>query len=97
MPIIEGNNFSENNAFYGPKIASYPIRIQAEIYRFNEKSQLELIYSSAATSKTGKLSNVSVGNSFQYQIIVKVVDVYGQIVYSADGYQKLKHEIKIFA
>ena len=85
MPILEENLFADNNAFYGPKIASYPIRIQAEIYKLNEESQFELIYSSATNSKAGTLSDVSVGNSFQYQIKAKVVDVYEQVVFSAEG------------
>ncbi len=85
MPNINGNTFEANEAFYGPKIASYPIRINIDFYRFNEFFQNELVYSSKTSKTVGNLSNVSVGNTFQYQIIAKVVDVYDQIVYSANG------------
>lgn len=85
MPILKENIFLDNDASYGSKIASYPIRIQAEIYKINEDSKLELIYSSSTSSNTGTLSDVSVGNSFQYHIKTKVVDVYDQLVYSANG------------
>ena len=82
-PNIEENNiFVRNLAAYGANISSYPVKLGIEIF---EKNGFKKIYSFKFNSSIAKLGNISSGNILPYQIIVYILDVYGQIVGTANG------------
>lgn len=80
------NIYSENQAVFGPDIASYPIKMGLEII---EKSSNKIVYSSKLSSNIAELLNISAGNAIQYRIVVKILDYYDNIVYSENGFLKI--------
>lgn len=79
MPIIDNTNiFQSNQAVYGSNIASYPIRNRIKIIRENET---EILHSS---KEEIKLDNIASGSEIDFSILVEVVDLYGNIVTTAD-------------
>ena len=85
MPLIsESNHYEANDARYGVNIAAYPLRMIADIhnktlYR-NYENKTSLLFSSSTLNNTIILGNISSGNELPYVIIIKIIDLYGNIV-----------------
>ena len=81
--IDESNNFNMNSAQYGSKVASYPIRLLVNIHQLDNfttpDNNISLI-ANGFDNKTILIENVSSGNVFPYVIVVKTVDLYGNVV-----------------
>lgn len=80
--IEDNNNFVNNLAEYGANISSYPVKLGIEIF---EKDGFKKVYSYKLNSSIAKLNNISSGNILPYQIVVYILDVYGQIVETVNG------------
>ena len=90
LPYIdESNQFNMNTANYGSNIASYPIRLIVNIHNLDNFTTPDNNISLIATgidNKTIVIENVSSGNDFPYVIVIKAVDLYGNVVQLDDAY-----------
>ena len=78
-PQIQVNNiFLHNNALYGNDIAAFPIRMIVNLIDENETISLE----NFTINQIPTILNITTGNAFIYNISVKIIDYYGQVVSS---------------
>lgn len=84
-PDFLGNYFSENNAIYGKDISSYPTRLIFEIFEKNGEEMI-LLYSSKMNPIQAVLKNISPGKPIPFILRFSLVDVYGEIVKSAERF-----------
>ena len=83
MPNITDNIFTNNQAFYGNDVASFPIRLQVFINFTNFSTSFDEI----GISKIPFIRNISSGNTLPFNITVLVLDCYDQIVSTIDSYK----------
>lgn len=87
--IDETNNFNMNSAQYGSNVASYPIRLIVNIHQtenFTSPDNNFTLIANGFDNKTILIENVSSGNVFPYVIVVKTVDLYGNVVELDNAY-----------
>jgi hypothetical protein len=84
LPLIEVVYFKKNIADYGNDIASKPSRILLEVLKKFE-NETRLIYSSKNNRFPAILDNISPGNTIPYILKFSLVDIYGEIVKTANG------------
>ena len=78
-----------NSAQYGSNVAAYPIRLIVNIYDIDNYTSPEDNNSMIANgydNKTILLENVSSGNDFPYVIVIKTVDLYGNVIELDNAY-----------
>lgn len=87
--IDERNQFNMNTARYGSNIASYPIRLIVNIHKLDNfttpDNNMSLI-ANGIENQTIVIENVSSGNDFPYVIVIKTVDLYGNVVQLDNAY-----------
>lgn len=82
MPKIDANNiFQNNDALYGRDIASYPIRNRIKLIINN---------SFVTASKSVILENIASGSKIETKIQFELIDVYNNIVKTANKLDRIK-------
>ena len=77
-PKILNNTFTDNNAYYGKNIASFPIRMHILLQTQNESINLQNLSQNSIPT----IFNISSGSFLPFNLSVEIVDCYGQIVTS---------------
>lgn len=77
-PKILTNTFTNNTAYYGKNIASYPIRMRILFQTQNESISLQNLSQNSIPT----IRNISSGSYLPFNLSVEIVDCYGQIVTS---------------
>ena len=79
-PFIKSSNiFNENQAIYGAKIASFPIRMNLIVYNKDNLSDF-VFQTKESENKPLLLTNISSGHEIPYIFTIQLIDYYGNIV-----------------
>ena len=88
-PILKNNAFSENKAYYGKDIASFPIRMRISFQSQNNSILLENL----TVNSIPNFPNISSGSKLSFNLSVEMLDCYGQIVSSVNSNRYFQKKI----
>ena len=84
QPFFSKIFYKLNTGQYGNNIASYPIKMELEIFE-NFENTSKLVYSSKENDSLLSLCEINPGNKIQYKIDFSLLDIYEQIVLTQKG------------